>query len=243
MRIFISLILLIGSALAAAEETPATEKHWKGEGEFGYTLTSGNTDNQTIVSKLGISYQTGAWVNTFKIESLRTESKDDTTGDTVVTANRVTLNDKLSYDVSERTYSFATARYEEDDFSGFEYQSSSTLGAGYRFFKQEGLSLTFEIGAGFQKDRTNDRTVQEGKALRFSEDFSYQLSHSSLLTQSFLNERGSDNTYSEFNAGFKVAINGSLALKLSHLIKHNSQVPADKENFDRVSTVTLVYGF
>jgi putative salt-induced outer membrane protein len=242
MRFIATIILLTCSTIALADNT-TTEKHWKGEGEFGYTLTSGNTNNETIVSKLGISYQTGAWVNAFKVESLRTESKEDTSGDTVVTANRITLSDKLSYDISERTYSYSGIRYEEDDFSGFEYQSSSTLGAGYRLLNQENISLTVEGGAGYQKDRTDDRHVQEGKVLRFSESFSYQLTSSSLLTQNLLSERGRENTYSEFNAGFKVAINGSLALKLSHLIKHNSVVPDDKENFDRVSTITLVYGF
>lgn len=242
MRFFnlLSILLLSLSINSWAEDTP---QHWKGEGELGYTLTSGNSDNETIVSKLSISYQQNSWINTFKIESLRTESKDSDSGDTVVTANRITLSDKLSYDISERTYSFLNTRYEEDDFSGYEYQSSATLGAGYRVIKQQDMSLTLESGVGYQQDRTDDRQMQKGRALRFSEDFAYQITSTTNLTQGLIVEQGKDNVYSEFNAGFKVAIDGSLALKLSYLIKHNSDVPDDKENFDRVTTATLVYGF
>lgn len=242
MRFFnlLSVFLLSLGINSWAEDTP---QHWKGEGELGYTLTSGNSDNETIVSKLSISYQQNSWINTFKIESLRTESKDSDSSDTVVTANRITLSDKLSYDISEHIYSFFNTRYEEDNFSGFEYQSSATLGAGYRVIKQQDISLTLESGVGYQQDRTDDRQMQKGRALRFSEDFAYQITSTTNLTQGLIVEQGKNNVYSEFNAGFKVAINGSLALKLSHLIKHNSDVPDDKENFDRVTTATLVYGF
>lgn len=242
MRLTSFVILCVFCSYLQAEDIPPVQQ-WKGEGELGYTLTSGNTDNETIVSKLGISYQENNWINGFKIESLRTESKDSVTNDTVVTANRITLTNKLSYDVSAHTYSFFNTRYEEDDFSGFEYQSSATLGAGYRVIKQEDISLTLESGLGYQQDRTDDRKMQKGRAVRFSEDFTYQITHSSHFSQGILVEQGRDNVYSEFNAGFKVAINGSLALKLSQLVKHNSDVPEDKENFDRVTTATLVYGF
>jgi len=43
--------------------------------------------------------------------------------------------------------------------------------------------------------------------------------------------------------GLKVAINGALALKLSHQVKHNSDAPAGAEEYDRIAGVTLVYGF
>lgn len=248
-------LILASSLLAIAGQGLAEEtKRWSGEGELGYTMTSGNTKNETLAAKLGLNYKNAPWGNQLKVEALRTESEttDDATGEKMdeVTADRYTITDKLTRDINEALYSFLNLRYEDDEFSGFEYQSNATVGLGWHAINTDATKLDFEIGAGYKKDKvalaegeTTDDLHPEGKVARFYEQLSHKLTATTHLSQSLLMEGNDDNTHSELDLGLKVKINGALALKLSHLIKHNSTVPEGTDHYDRTSTVTLVYGF
>jgi len=57
------------------------KKPWKGEGEFGFTQTTGNTDTQNLIGKLGINYLKQSWEHTFNIASLRAEDSNKLTAE------------------------------------------------------------------------------------------------------------------------------------------------------------------
>lgn len=227
----------------------AEDKTWSGDGELGYTTsqTAASTESSSLTAKLGINYKNGAWGNQLKVENLLTETTD-TAGTESTSADRSTVTNKLTYDINEAVYSFVNARYEDDEFSAYHYQKNLTVGLGWHFIKNDNTTLDFELGAGGQEDNLRATTTaaskkQSGAALRFFENFSHKLTETTALTQSLLVEGNSDNTQSTFDAGLKVAISGALALKLSHQVKHNSEVPAGTRNYSRISSVTLVYGF
>lgn len=238
--------LLVASTLATlVSPVLAEDSKWSGEGELGYTTskTAANTESSSLIGKLGINYKSGAWGNQLKIENLRTKTTD-TNGVESKTADRSIVTDKLTYDINEAVYSFINARYEDDEFSAYHYQQNLTVGLGWHVIKSDSAKLDLELGAGGQKNKLRATgEEQSGAAGRFFEDFSYKLTETTDFTQSLLVEGNSDNTQSTFNAGLKVAINSSLALKLSHQVKHNSEVPAGTKNYDRTSSATLVYGF
>lgn len=238
-------IVTLGSTAAYAED-----KKWSGEGELGYTTssTAANTESSSLVAKLGLNYKNGAWGNQLKVENIRTKTTSAPTlitpSVTSKTADRATFTDKLTYDINETVYSFANARYEDDEFSAYHYQKNLTLGLGWHAIKNDNTKLDFELGAGGQEDKLRATGKKNsGAAGRFFEDFSHKLTESTDFTQSLLVEGNSDNAQSTFDAGLKVAINGSLALKLSHQVKHNSDVPTGTKNYSRISSATLVYGF
>jgi len=243
-------IVLLTSLLALGTTSAyAKDNTWSGEGELGYTTskTAANTESSSLIAKLGLNYKNDAWGNQAKVENIRTKATDSA-GNNKKTADRSTLTDKLTYDINETVYSFANARYEDDTFSAYHYQKNLTLGLGWHAIKNDSTKLNFELGAGGQEDKlrataTTASKKNSGAAGRFFEDFSHKLTATTDFTQSLLVEGNSDNAQSTFDAGLKVAINGSLALKLSHQVKHNSEVPAGTKNYSRVSSATLVYGF
>ena len=244
--VLVTSLVALGTTAAHAED-----KKWSGEGELGYTTssTAANTESSSLIAKLGINYKSGAWGNQLKVENVRTKTTSAPTllapaGVTSKTADRSTLTDKLTYDINETVYSFANGRYEDDEFSAYHYQKNLTLGLGWHAIKNDSTKLDFELGAGGQKDKLRATGKENsGAAGRFFEDFSHKISETTDFTQSLLVEGNSDNAQSTFDAGLKVAINGSLALKLSHQVKHNSKVPAGTKNYSRISSATLVYGF
>ena len=56
-------------------------------------------------------------------------------------------------------------------------------------------------------------------------------------------DAGDENTYFESETALSTKIDDSLAAKISYLVRRNSSPPPDTEKSDRITTVSLVYGF
>ncbi len=238
-------ILLSAALFTAATPALAADKNWSGAGELGYTTssTAAKTESESLTAKLGINYKKDVWGNELKLENLKSESTD-ATGTKSETANRSTISDKVTYDFNETLYTWGSLRYEDDELSSFHYQKNLSTGLGWRAIKTDVTKLNLELGIGAQESKlrtTGDK--DSGGAMRFYEDLSHKLSDTTDLTQSLLVEGNDDNLQSTLDLGMKVAISGALSLKVSHQIKHNSEVPAGVRNYDRNSSVTVVYGF
>ena len=83
-----------------------------------------------------------------------------------------------------------------------------------------------------------DNTIVTGEAR-----YAYRISETATLSEDLLVESGDDNTYTESNTALTSKINGNLALKLSYLVKHNSDVPDGTEKTDKITSISLIYGF
>lgn len=241
--------LLLIPALLTLGVAQAEDKTWSGEGELGYTTsqTASSTKSRSLTARLGVNYKKGAWGIQLKVENILTKTTD-TMGTKSKSADCSIVTNKLTYDINKTIYSFASARYEDDEFSSYHYQKNMMLGLGWHTIKNDNTTLDFELGAGGQEDNlrattTSVRKKQSGAALRFFEDFRHKLTTTTALTQSLLVEGNNDNTQSTFDAGLKFTINGALALKLNHQVTHNSEVPAATRNYSRISSLNLVYGF
>jgi putative salt-induced outer membrane protein len=214
------------------------KKPWKGEGEFGFTQTSGNTDTQNLVGKLGINYLKQRWEHKFNIASLRTEDNNN------LTAESYALEFQSDYKWSEKQYWFNKIKYEDDRFSGYDYQASISTGYGFNVFETKISSLSLEAGVGFRQSQLIGAADAEQEPIAVGKiDYSRKIGENTTFTQDFSVEAGSENIHSEANTGLKVSITDTIAMKLSYSLKNNTEVPAGVEKTDTISAVTLVYGF
>jgi len=231
-RVALWLICWAGAA-AAAEEADGLG----GEAELGLVTTSGNTNTRSVNAKLRLRYLSGPWRHEGRLEGLRTSD-----GDTV-TAERYLANGKSDYRFNPTDYVFASVRYEDDRFSGYDYQLSEAAGYGRRMLDGERVTLDLEIGAGGRHSReTGGRQRDEG-ILRGAAKLGWAISATTRFTEDLLVESGESNTYTESVSALRVKINSRFALKLSMTVKHNSDVPAGVEKTDTMSAVTLAYDF
>ncbi|MDM8559196.1 DUF481 domain-containing protein [Candidatus Parabeggiatoa sp. HSG14] len=237
-KLALGLAISLCIQVAAAEETSTP---WKGEGELGFTQTTGNTENQSLVTKLAIGYKLSSWEHTLNLNALRAEDKDELTGESYG------LNLQSNYDLSQdqKQYLFGKLRYEEDRFSGYDYQSSLIFGYGHRVFDTEDRGLKLEAGVGVgQNQMVVFDQSSDSQAIGFlGLNYRQKIGAHSEFTQDLKVEGGSENVYSESNTGFKVSVTDKVAMKLSLQIKNNSEVPPDTEKTDTITAVTLVYDF
>jgi len=235
-KLSIGFAILLGTQIAVADDLG-----WQGEGELGFTNTSGNTETESLLAKLSLGYKQTSWEHNLKFEALRAEDNKK------LTAERYGANLQSDYKMSKHSYLFGKLRYEEDHFSSYDYQGSFILGYGNHVIDTERTSLKLEIGAGVNKNELeldNVTTQSQEQAVAYAGlNFSQKIGTHSEFTQDIRVEGGEDNVYTESDTGFKVNIMENLAMKLSVLVKHNSEVAAEKKKTDTVTAVTVVYGF
>lgn len=114
MRASTTYTLWMAVALLA---TTSAHADWTGKGEAGLVIASGNTDTKTANVKFQFANEIDKWKHQFDGAALYASSDSDGT-----TAQRWEVSEQSDYNYSPRDFWFGAARYEDDRFSGFEYQ-------------------------------------------------------------------------------------------------------------------------
>ncbi|HKJ53908.1 MAG TPA: DUF481 domain-containing protein [Gammaproteobacteria bacterium] len=223
---------------AAGTDTGASTSAWKGEGELGFSSTSGNSDSENLNASLGLSSEADNWKHSVTLKSLKAKTDGETSAD------RLEFRERSEYGLSERSYLYGQLRYEDDEFSGYDYQVAATVGAGSRLLASGRHLLDTSAGLGVRQVKSSADGKTDAEAIVGADlGYEYTISESAALSERLLLERGEQNTYAESETALRTRINGALSAKVSYLVKHNSEVPPGIENTDRLVTVSLVYGF
>lgn len=234
---------LLIAPVAFAEEGTGDEEGWSGQGEFGLVVTTGNSETETLNTNLNAAFKADAWVHKGGISALSASEDGDKT------AERYQLTGKTEYHTSERSYWFGSLRYEDDKFSGFEYQGILTGGYGRVLLDGETTHLDLEAGVGVRRTKPastlempNPEATSDAVA-RGAAAYWWQFTENARLQNDFLVESGEDNTFVQNQLGLRLAINSRFSVKLGYEVRHNTEVPEGTEETDTVSTVNLVYAF
>ena len=236
-RLLLILLLMAPIPLAAQDQAEQSGA-WSGEGALGYTSSSGNTDSENLNAGLQIARQHNKWKHSVALEAIRSETDDEESAD------RWSLKERSEYSLSEKSYAFGQARYEEDEFSGYDYQGSLTVGLGSRFIETDSHLLDLSAGLGYRRIKDSESGESDEDTIVSSDLlYEYTISESAILSQALLVEAGEDNTHVESETALRSKINDSLSSRISYLVKYNSDVPEGIEKTDEIVAVSLVYGF
>ncbi|WP_164229323.1 DUF481 domain-containing protein [Wenzhouxiangella sp. XN201] len=218
---------------------PADAAEWSGKGEFGLVVARGNSETETLNLGLQFERMSEKWRNDLKLTALR--SSDD--GD--LNAERYTLGYKSGYNFNEKSYLYGALRYDQDEFSSNDYQTSLSVGYGRQLLDSETHQLTMEVGPGVRRTAPSDplEPTETNVIGRLSTDYAWTISETADLTNVLLVEAGSNNTFAENELSLNVAINSRFALKLSGAVRHNTDVDPDVKKTDTLTTANLVYKF
>ncbi|PSF07068.1 DUF481 domain-containing protein [Marinobacter fuscus] len=232
-------------ALAPMVQAQANES-WEGEAELGVLMTSGNTDETKANGRLGLINEQEFWRNSGEFSTKYTEADDETT------AEEYRAELATNYKFDEQQYWFLRGNWEDDRFSGYEFESSVTTGYGNRVWRSGKRSfLDLSAGAGYRYNKRMDvdpdtgRDVEEDAIARLAAQFDYGLSENSLFRQKLSTEMGLDdnNTVSRSETSLQSSIMNNLSMKVAYRVKHVSDAPDDSESTDTELAVSLLYGF
>ncbi len=258
---------------ALADDASSQDGTWSGTGEAGLAMARGNAKSENFNAKLSFKKEDERWKDTIYFTGLRSKGEVksyvpgvDANGQPVVntlktysaTANRYEVGGSVGYKFDERSYLVGALRYENDDFSPYEYQAVASIGYGYTVLKTVSDELSFEVGPGYKRYRKNDlieypngsstpviRTfASEGEVIgRGLIAYKHNLTDTTAFVDTLLVEAGSDNTFVQNDAGLSVSINKAFALKLAYQVRHNTDALPGVKKTDQLITTNLVYNF
>lgn len=246
-------LLLLSTTGAAAEKM---DSPWKSSAEVGYVNTSGNTNTETLRAAYELSYEIEKWAHKIHADALssKTETTDDTVTPAVTSMERSAakwlVSGQSDYKFTEYNYFYGLLSYEDDRFSGFEYQAKLGVGYGRRVIHTDKHDLRLEVGPGYRSYRLEQPAPpapaeerRDEMLLRMNAGYIWKISETSKFTQELTYEAGENQDEWKSVTGLTARINATLAMKLTHAVKKLDAVPPGTEHYDRETAVTLVFTF
>lgn len=248
LNLIVATGLLTYSAAGVAEEE--AKSPWVSTAELGYVNVSGNTETETIKAAVDVAYSIDQWTHKVHADALSSTSEVEVAPAQTVSnrsAARWLLSGQSDFKFNDSDYMYGLASYEEDRFSGFQYQAKLGLGYGRRVIHTDVHELKFEVGPGYRMFKLEppaaDLSRQNDSFIRASAGYIWKVSPSATFTEDLTAEFGEDQDELKSVTALTANISGALAMKLSYTIKHLDVVPPGADNTDKEAAVTLVYKF
>ena len=205
--------------------------------EFGAIFTSGNTENENIKYKIVLDWVQQNWDYKFTSDGFRSSQ------DGISNAQRLYHSASANYTNNEVSYAQGRVAYENDKFSGFDNQSDVTFSYGRNILQnRDNMSLALTAGVGARRSVIAGDADTEGLA-RFAANYLWNLSESADFIQDFSVDAGSNSSIYRTETGVQTDILKNLSLKFTVKVKHQTEVPVDREKTDTETAITLVLNF
>ena len=205
--------------------------------EFGAIFTSGNTENENIKYKIVLDWVQQNWDYKFTSDGFRSSQ------DGISNAQRLYHSASANYTINEVSYAQGRVAYENDNFSGFDNQSDVTFSYGRNVLQnRDNMSLALTAGVGARRSVIEGDADTEG-LVRFSANYLWNLSESADFIQDFSVDAGSNSSIYRTETGIQTDILENLSLKFTVKVKHQTDVPINREKTDTETAITLVLNF
>jgi putative salt-induced outer membrane protein YdiY len=240
------LLAIAGTCVAASAIAQDEPKPFTMDGEFGLIITTGNTETSSATAGITAQQEFENWSNDYQIKGLYKEETVIQDGEEVerTSAQKFFASAQGNYKLENPDHRlFAFSSYEDDRFSNFAYQATLAGGWSQKMWKTEKTALEYSIGPGYSWSETQEGEDTSSVIVRGSAAFKWFISDTAKFTQTASTEVGSENTKSRAESALTATISGSLSMKFSVRLDHNSNVDEGVEKLDTETAVTLVYNF
>jgi putative salt-induced outer membrane protein YdiY len=236
-------MLVLASSSALADDA----KDFTMDGEFGMIFTTGNTETTSVSAGLTAKQELQSWSNEYLIKGLyKQDQVTNADGADVdqTSAQKFFASAQGNYKLENPDHRiFVFSSYEDDRYSNFKYQATVAAGWNQKVWEDDKSSFDYSIGPGYSFAETQAGEDNDSAILRGAFNYTWKISDTSKFTQSLSTEIGSDNTKSRAESALTAKINGSLSMKLSLKLDHNTDVAEGVDKLDTETAVTLVYSF
>jgi putative salt-induced outer membrane protein len=243
-RVLLSLsVLSTLSVLTAAAQDKPKEKPVKVVGDFGFVSATGNSEVSTL--NLGEKLTWKPAGSKFSFDQYAKYVYGKTDGEE--SANQLGIGGRVNYAFSRRLSAFAGIDFDKDRFAGIDQRFSEPVGLSWLALDAPKNKLTLEGGANFVQV-TYTELQANGEF-----DEQYTSARAAGLYKWLFSEKGYFTLFGEYLPALKEGIGyrangeaaivapiaGIVALKVSYLVRYNSQPPAGFETTDRTFTTGI----
>ena len=256
----VTAALLAGLSLNAfAEDAVAPKDPLTMSAELGALFKSGDNKSTDIKVGFDANYEKDLWRHALSFDALTSKTEiEDSNGDvnSQTTAQKWKLVGQTNYSIGTKrsNYIYGNASYDNNDFGGFESQSSISAGWGRRWYESKNGTFDADIGPGYKSDvvrledangneytETNDAFIVQAQAL-YTRKINEHVEFKQKLVVKHATESGENSNY-QAESSLTTKLISTLQLKISFKVDHNTDVADEKENTNTQTAITLVYSF
>ncbi len=216
------------------------------DGELGILVNTGNTSAASVKAAVNSDHETENWSSVYFAELLYKESGTPTT-ERDVSAQRFFTSAQFDYKLlTPGRRLFMYGDYEDDQFTGYDHRASLAAGWSQRLWRNEDSEFRYSIGPGYsfiEAEEDNESVVNDGIIVRASAEYKYRWSSGAKLRQFVSTEAGEENMKSRSETSLSANVFGSLAMKLSFILNHETDTAEDVAALSTETSVALVYQF
>lgn len=221
--------------------------NWSGSGEFGASLSSGNSDNAGVTVGLELKREGIDWSHRLRgtIDYQRSDGK--------TTRERYFVSYEPRIQIGKGLFAYGLGQYESDKFQSVSGRLAVSGGLGYKIVDSSDVSLSAKLGPAYRRTDYVDGVSESSIAVLAGMDFDWAISDRLKLTQdtNMVAEAGGEaaviidsaNTTVTLVTGLEARLSNRFSTRLSFTLDYDSNPPANTETTDTLSRVTLIYGF
>jgi|GEM_PF-888465 putative salt-induced outer membrane protein YdiY len=235
---------------ALEPDTQTIPKSWGGDIELGFVFNRGNTDATAIRTNLDLTHEYNDYRNKYLVQSLyqRSGTIDDETGE----KNPKTSAQKI-YVVGQTNYKFyrsehmmfGRASYLNDRFGAFREQASFATGYANRLYNNGDSYWDFETGPGVAYQETAAGENSSGIIWFAATTFNVAFNERNSFKQAFewgASLDGKNSTW-QSRSNLTSHLNGQWSMRLSLIVKFDSDPGPFRVKKDTETAATIVYSF
>lgn len=228
------------AAAAAERERLANAKiweNWKGEGQIGASLSSGNTDSKGLSLGVALTRKGLDWNNRLMAQAdyQRTNGK--------TTVEKFIAEYEPQYRLNDRTFVYGLGRWERDHMQGFDARWNLSGGLGYKVIDGKAMTLNLKAGPAWRQTDFIDEPADSELSGLAGVDFGWQLSPALKLTSTASTIVGETTTSTSSLTALNAKLSGALTARIAYSAAYDTHPAPGVEKLDTLTRFTLVYGF
>ncbi len=223
---------------------PGLLQLWRGTVDVGFSLTTGNSDTKTLNAGFRANRKTPK--DKISVYANAIQSSNSDSGVTETTAQAVFGGVRYDYNLSEKTFVFASADFEYDKPQLLDLRSVLGGGFGYRAIRSERTELDLFGGATYNRENFSNGITRNSAEALFGDELSFQISDNVNLQQRLsvypsLSDFGTFRSL--FDASLVTSLNNFLSWQVTVGNRFNSNPVGGAEKNDFLFSTGLRFGF
>lgn len=210
-------------------------ENWKGRGQLGAAISTGNSDVRSLTVGLNLQREGLDWRHRLDAAFDITDNRTGTDQQRILTGYQ------LDYKISDRAYSWARLEYERNREAGIKRRFAESAGLGWRALRGRAVKWELEAGPALRQTKFVDYD-ENTVAGRGASRFAWKLSGATEFTSDtavFFAGAATVNT----TAALTSRMFGAVGMRISYNLAWEEEPPEGLKSLDTTSRVTLVYDF
>lgn len=210
---------------------------WEGEGQLGFTRSTGTSSDIGLNSALRLKRVGLDWTHALRAQVDYQESNGVTTRERIMAA----LESQYRFDDS--AFAFGQFQFDRDRVQGVEQRYAVSGGLGWTVVEQPDLRIALKGGPAYRYTRyrrDGDEQVITGLG---AVDSRWTVASGIALTEQAQALVATDNSTFTSTTALDANLIGSLSARLSYTLDYQTAPPPGLVDLSTLSRVSLVYGF